>query len=172
MGRRFTPPVSRIPALPHLSCKSLMSCPCVTMSMLTLDPITLYYWDFIMMYCRPKQLISSWASEVFPGAPLSHHSSTRKTVTTTKAHPSSCSGTQPPTSTTPSSNGDSVLMKSLSISEPTPVQQLYWKPLKTGNKHVSASSTLETINDEDSNTEMFKRRSDVDMGPIKLVDKN
>ena len=166
------PPVSRIPALPHLSRKSLMSHPHVTMSMLTLDPITLYYWDFIMTYRRPKQLISSWASEVCPGAPLSHCSSTRKTSTTTKTCPSSHSGTQPPTSTTPSSNVNSVLMKSLSISEPTPAQGLYRKPLKTGNKHVPASSTLQRIDDEDSNIEMIEGGSDVNLGPIKLVDEN
>ena len=166
------PPVSCIPALPHLLHKSLMFRPCVTMSMLTLDPITLYYWDFIMTYCRPKQLISSWASEVHPGAPLSCCSSTRKTLTTTKTRPSSCSGTRPPTSTAPSSNVDSVLTKSLSISEPTPAQGLYQKPLKTGNKHVPASSTLETIDDEDSNIEMIEGGLDVNLGPIELVDEN
>ena len=172
MGRRFKPPVGHIPALPHLSHKSLMSHPCVTMSMLTLNPITLYYWDFIMIYHGPKQLISSWASEVHPGAPLSRCSSTRKTLTTTKTCPSSHSGTRPPTSTAPSSNVDSVLTKSLSISKPTPAQGLYQKPLKTGNKHVPASSTLERIDDEDSDTEMIEGGSDVNLGPIKLVDKN
>ena len=125
-----------------------------------------------MMYHRPKQLISSWALEVCPGAPLSHHSSTRKTLTTTKTHPSSRSGTWPPTSTAPSSNVNSVLMKSLSISKPTPAQGLYWKPLETGNKHVPASSTLERIDDEDSNTEMIKGGLDVNLGPIELVDEN
>ena len=149
-----------------------MSHPHVTMSMLTLNPIMLYYWDFIMTYSRPKQLISSWALEVCPGAPLSHCSSTRKTLTTTKTHPSSCSGTQPPTSTAPSSNVNSVLTKSLSISEPPPAQGLYRKPLKTSNKHVPVPLTLERIDDEDSDTEMIEGGSDGNLGPIELVDKN
>ena len=124
------------------------------------------------MYRRPKQLISSWASEVHPGAPLSRCSSTRKTSTTTKTHPSSCSGTWPPTSTTSSSNVDLVLTKSLPISEPAPAQGLYRKPLKTGNKHVPASLTLERIDDEDSDTEMIKGGLDVNLGPIKSVNEN
>ena len=137
----------------------------VKMSLLTLDPITLYYWDFIMLYHRPDRPISSWASEVCPGAP-SCSSTTKTSKSTTYS-----TATVPLSSTAPSSIVDSVLMKSLSISEPAPAQGLYWKQPNTVNKHILAS-TLEIIDDKDSDIEIIEKASDEYSGPIELVDEN
>ena len=135
------------------------------MSMLTLGPIPLYYWNFIMHHRKPQQPqphpISDWVFEVHPGAPHSHHgATTQKTLTVSKSKPhlSSHTGTTPPSSITPSSIANSVLTKSLTGSDPSLAKGLYWKPPKTVNRNGLASSTVpETINGKDSDIKIIER---------------
>ena len=158
-----------IQELPHLLCKFPTF---ITMSMLTLNPITLYYWN-IVMHSSPKlpsNVIVNWVSEVCPGAPPSHSDTTTQKTAMTHPHLSSCTGTTPPPSTAPSSLVSSVLTKSLAVSEPSLVKGLYRKPHKTVKKRVPTVS--ERISDEDSDIEIIEGGSDENQGPIESEDGN
>ena len=144
-------------------------------TMLTLDPITLYYWNFVMIY-RSKQgeigPISTWASEVQPGAPPSNRSKSSMT----KTHASTLTGgTTPPSSIIPSSS-NSVLTKSLTISEPTTAQGLYWQPPtahplpKEIPKKVSLASTIPEIIDD--NDERDLDYIPLEDGPVQMEAEN
>lgn len=101
--------------------------------MLTLDSITLYYWDIVMYLSKQHSVgvIDKWATQVRPGAPSSHRSAASSATTHTKKTQASsrASGTAPP-STIPSSTSSSVLTKSLAVSEPTEAVGLYRRPPK------------------------------------------
>ena len=100
--------------------------------------------------------ISTWASEVWPGAPPSNCSKSSMT----KTHASTLTGgTTPPSSIIPSSS-NSVLTKSLTISEPTTTQGLYRRPHKAQPlpkeilKKVSLVSTIPEIIDDDDERDL------------------
>ena len=145
-------------------------------SLLTLDPLTLFYWDLIMnSKSHNVGAVNHWVASIVPGPPPPHRSNVSSTTTkTSKTKFSSRSSAAAPPSTAPSSTSESVLTKTLEVSEPIAAQGLYRHKLKAHPivKKITQAPQCQVETVPATDDEQNENAGDDETGPIPYVAEN